>query len=91
MSLDQTLQSLPLSNKQLIKAAQILQDICQPPLFFENETQSYDVLLLIDELEAALTHLDKVLINPDKNEHKQRAAIRTAFLYEFANWLDTSS
>lgn len=62
-----------------------------PPLFFENETQSYDVLLLIDELEAALTHLDKVLINPDKNEHKQRAAIRTAFLYEFANWLDTSS
>lgn len=46
-------------------------------------------MLLVDELEAALTYLDKVAINSDKGEHKQRQAIRTAFLYDFVSWLDT--
>jgi hypothetical protein len=45
--------------------------------------------LFIDELESALTYLDKVPINSERHEHKQRNAIRAASLYEIADWIDT--
>ena len=89
-TLAQILQSSASHNKQLIKAAHLLQDIYQatppPP---SDTPQSYDALLFIDELESALTYLDKVPINSERHEHKQRNAIRAASLYEIADWIDT--
>ena len=45
--------------------------------------------MFIDELESALSYLDKVPINSERHEHKQRNAIRAASLYEIADWIDT--
>lgn len=47
--------------------------------------------MLTDEIEAILTFLDTIAVNPDKYEHRTRQKIRTAFLYELAEWIDKAS
>lgn len=47
--------------------------------------------MLTDEIEAILTFLDTIAVNPDKYEHRTRQKIRTAFLYELAEWIDKVS
>lgn len=82
-TLSEVLKSLPMQNQQLLKVAESLQN------FYQSAPDNrYDALLLVDELEAVLTYLDKVAVNPDKGEHRHKNALKTAFLYEFAHWLD---
>ena len=55
------------------------------------EIESYNALELADTVESILSHLDSLDINDLISDQKNRQKLRTAFLYELANWIDTVS
>lgn len=78
----------PTDNKQLLKAIHQMLDFLRLSSLSEEK---YDAVLLADETEAILNFLDTIPINPDNDERRVRQKLRTAFLYELADWvLETS-
>lgn len=84
-TLSEVCQEHHITNKQLLKAVEQMMELCQtinPP------PEDFDAVMLADEIEATLTFLDTVAVNPDRKEYLFRQKARQAFLYEFAQNLD---
>lgn len=93
-TLSEVCKAHPTSNRQLLKVIERMFEFCEgltpPPNTLEDAPApiAYDAQLLADEVEAVLTFLNTVTINPDKKEHILRQKIKIAFLYQVASLLD---
>ena len=84
LSLVEVFKAYPTDNKQLLKAIHQMMDFLRSSSL---SAESYEATLLVDETEAILNFLDAIAINPDNDERRVRQKIRTAFLYELADWV----
>ena len=84
-TLKSTIETIQTKNKDLVSIALHMQKIINP------EIESYNALELADTVESILSHLDSLDINDLISDQKNRQKLRTAFLYELANWIDTVS
>lgn len=84
-SLSQLLKTSHIASEPLIEATASLLELLTPPL----DNSPVDALTLVQELESRLTFFDHTPIPQTKIAVSQKHQLRQAFLYDFANYLDT--
>lgn len=78
-----TMKKIHTQNKDLISIASHMSKI------IDSELNHCNAIKLADEIEALLDYLDNLDIHDLLSDQKNRKKIRTAFLYDLAEWIDT--
>lgn len=71
-----------INNTKLWQSAKYLEQL------LKEGDEPIEIVALADELEAGLQRLAKIEVDEKSNEPQLRKKIQTAFLYDFASWLD---
>jgi hypothetical protein len=83
LSLKATMKDIQTDNEDLLSVASNMLKI------IDAHPEHYDAIQLADEIEAIFGHLDNLNLHNLIHEQKNRKKIRTAFLYDLAQWIDT--